>query len=109
MLRLYIGDAVVAPELAAANLRCCDAILEFSSEEEERLIQGRLYRGRRLALTLDPTGFGSFGNMFLFANTLERFFSGFTSINNYARLVLNVAGTEERLEWPPRMGDRQLG
>ncbi|MDR2164656.1 MAG: type VI secretion system baseplate subunit TssF [Zoogloeaceae bacterium] len=109
MLRLYIGDAAVAPELAAANRRCCDAILEFSSEEEDRLIQGRLYRGRRLTLVLDPAGFASFGSMFLFANTLERFFSGFTSINNYARLVLDVAGTGERLEWPPRMGDRQLG
>ncbi|MDR1936536.1 MAG: type VI secretion system baseplate subunit TssF [Candidatus Accumulibacter sp.] len=109
MLVLYIRDAAAAPELAAANRRCCDAILEFSSEEEDRLIRGRLYRGRRLSLTLDPTGFGSFGSMFLFASALERFFSGFTSINNYARLTLDVAGTGEQLEWPPRMGDRQLG
>jgi type VI secretion system protein ImpG len=108
MLRLYINDAAAAPELATANLRCCDAILEFSSVEEDRLFGGRLYRGRRLTLVLDPTGFGSFGGMFLFANTLERFFSGFTSINNYARLVLDVAGSGEHLEWPPRMGDRQL-
>ncbi|GHU17250.1 type VI secretion system protein ImpG [Betaproteobacteria bacterium] len=108
MLRLYISDAAAAPELAAANLRCCDAILEFSSAEEDRLFGGRLYRGRRLSLTLDPTGFGSFGGLFLFANTLDRFFSGFTSINNYARLVLNVAGSGEQLEWPPRMGERQL-
>ncbi|MDR0576866.1 MAG: type VI secretion system baseplate subunit TssF [Candidatus Accumulibacter sp.] len=108
MLRLYIGDAAVAPELAAANLRCCDAILEFSSTEEDRLFGGRLYRGRRLNLVLDPTGFASFGGMFLFANTLDRFFGGFTSINNYARLVLDVAGSGEHLEWPPRMGNRQL-
>jgi type VI secretion system protein ImpG len=109
MLRLYISDAAAVPELAASNLRCCDAILEFSSAEEDRLIGGRLYRGRRLTLVLDPMGFGSFGGMFLFANTLDRFFSGFTSINNYARLVLDVAGSGEHMEWSPRMGDRQLG
>ncbi|MDR1888613.1 MAG: type VI secretion system baseplate subunit TssF [Zoogloeaceae bacterium] len=108
MLKLYISDANAAPELAATNQRCCNAILKFSSTEEDRLFGGRLYRGRCLSLVLDPTGFSSFGSMFLFANTLDRFFSGFTSINNYARLVLDVAGSGEHLEWPPRMGDRQL-
>jgi type VI secretion system protein ImpG len=108
MLLLYVGDNSAAPERVAANRRCCDAILEFSGEEEERLIQGRLYRGRRLKLIIDPTSFGSLGSMYLFASALERFFGGFTAINNYARLVLEVAGTGERLEWPPRMGEKQL-
>jgi type VI secretion system protein ImpG len=108
MLLLYIGDNSAAPERVAANRRCCDAIVEFSGEEEERLIRGRLYRGRRLKLVIDPTSFGSLGSMYLFASALERFFGGFTAINNYARLELEVAGTGERLEWPPRMGEKQL-
>jgi type VI secretion system protein ImpG len=108
MLLLYVGDNGAAPERVAANRRCCEAILEFSGEEEERLIHGRLYRGRRLKLVIDPTSFGSLGNMYLFASALERFFGGFTAINNYARLTLEVAGTGERLEWPPRMGEKQL-
>ncbi|MDR2787832.1 MAG: type VI secretion system baseplate subunit TssF [Candidatus Accumulibacter sp.] len=108
VLLLYVGDNSAVPERSAANRRCCDAILEFSSEEEDRLIQGRLYRGRRLKLVIDPTSFGSLGSMYLFANALERFFGGFTAINNYARLVLEVAGTGEHLEWPPRMGEKQL-
>ena len=108
MLDLYIGGNSVPPERAAANRRYCAAILEFSSQGEERLIRGRLYRGRRLFLKLDPSGFASVGACWLFANALERFFSGFTAINDYARLTLEVAGTGERMEWPPRMGDRQL-
>jgi type VI secretion system protein ImpG len=108
MLSLYIGDNDAAPERVAANRRCCDAILEFSGSEEERLIHGRLYRGRRLKLVIDPASFGSLGGMYLFASALERFFGGFTTINNYARLVLEVAGTGEHLEWPPRMGEKQL-
>ncbi|MDR3300419.1 MAG: type VI secretion system baseplate subunit TssF [Candidatus Accumulibacter sp.] len=108
VLELYIGGHGAAPERLAANRRRCAAILEFSSAEEDRLIAGRLYRGRRLRLTLDPAGFVSFGGMFLFANALERFLGGFTTINNYARLILEVAGTGERLEWQPRMGEKQL-
>jgi type VI secretion system protein ImpG len=108
MLSLYVGDNRAAPERVAVNRRCCDAILAFSSEEEERLIRGRLYRGRCLKLVIDPAGFGSFGSMYLFASALERFFGGFSAINNYARLVLEVAGTGERFAWPPRMGEKQL-
>ncbi|MDR2678363.1 MAG: type VI secretion system baseplate subunit TssF [Zoogloeaceae bacterium] len=108
MLLLYIGDNSTSPERVAANRRCCDAILEFSAREEERLIHGRLYRGWRLRLVIDPTSFGVLGSMYLFASALERFFGGFTAINNYARLVLEVAGTGERMEWPPRMGEKQL-
>ncbi|MDR0380116.1 MAG: type VI secretion system baseplate subunit TssF [Candidatus Accumulibacter sp.] len=108
MLLLYIGDNSAAPERVSANRRDCDAILEFSGEEEERLIRGRPYRGWRLKLVIDPTSFGSLGGMYLFASALERFFGGFTTINNYARLVLEVAGTGECLEWPPRMGEKQF-
>ncbi|MDR1162671.1 MAG: type VI secretion system baseplate subunit TssF [Candidatus Accumulibacter sp.] len=108
ILRLYIVDNPAAPEHAVANRRRCAAIQKFSGEEEERLIRGRLYRGRRLRLVLDRAGFSTFGDMFLFASAMERFFGGYTTINNYGRLILEVAGTGEHLEWLPRMGEKQL-
>ena len=73
MRSLYIGDNRAAPERVAVNRRCRDAILEFSSEEEECLIRERLYRGRRLKLVIDPAGFGSFCGMCLSASALESF------------------------------------
>ena len=44
----------------------------------------------------------------LFAGALDRFFMDFTSINNYSRLILSIAGTGKIREWPPRLGEKQL-
>lgn len=108
LLELYLPEAEVATELAAAGARRIQAVTDFSSSAEERLFGGRLLRGRLLALTLDPAGFVSHGDLYLFANALDRFFAGFANLNTYSRLALTIANTGEQHLWPPRLGEKQL-
>ena len=108
LLELYLPEEESAPELAAATMRRCQAVKDFSARSEERLFRGRLLRGRALNLTLDPSGFVSDGDLFLFANSLDRFFTEFASINTYTRLLLNVAETGVFRQWPPRLGEKRL-
>ena len=108
LLELYLPEEESAPELAAATLRRCQAVKGFSARSEERLFRGRLLRGRALSLTLDPAGFVSDGDLFLFANSLDRFLTEFASINTYTRLLLTVAGTGVKRQWPPRLGEKRL-
>lgn len=108
LLELYLPEEQSAPELAVANQKRVQAITHFSSHAEERLFRGRLLRGRLLNLTLDPAGFESDGDLFVFANSLERFFAQYANINTYSRLHLTVAGTGWSHQWPPRLGEKQL-
>ena len=108
LLQLYLPNKDAAFELAAADVRRVQAVANFSSSPEERLFGGRLLRGRLLALTLDPVGFVSKGDLYLFANALDRFFAEFTNLNTYSRLQLTIGTTGEELKWPPRLGEKQL-
>ncbi|MBQ9405202.1 MAG: type VI secretion system baseplate subunit TssF [Desulfovibrio sp.] len=108
LLELYLPEKGAAPELAAANQRRVQAVTAFSSGDEERLFHGRLLRGRLLSLTLEPAGFVSSGDLFLFANALERFFAEYANLNTYTRLLLTMSGSEESHQWPPRLGEKQL-
>ena len=48
------------------------------------------------------------GDLFLFANALERFFAEYANLNTYSRLHLTVGGREGSYTWPPRLGEKQL-
>ncbi len=108
ILALYAPRPSDAPELALACSKRCQAVRVFESFDEERLFRGRLLRGRRLELELDPSGFVSLGDLWLFADSLDQFFAEFASINSYTRLVVRVSGSGERWEWAPRLGTKQL-
>ncbi|MCR4666742.1 MAG: type VI secretion system baseplate subunit TssF [Desulfovibrio sp.] len=108
LLELYLPSSSVAPELSAANHRRLQSILDFTSRDEERLFRGRLLRGRLLTLKLDSGGFMSEGDLFLFANALERFFAQYSNLNTYSRLHLLWGGMGDEYLWPPRLGEKQL-
>lgn len=107
-LALYVPRGGDAPELAVACAKKCQSVRAFSSSDEERLFHGRVFRGRRLSLELEPSGFVSHGDLWLFADSLDQFLAEFAPINTYTRLVLTVSGTDEKWEWAPRLGNRQL-
>ena len=107
-LSLYVPRGGDAPELAVACAKKCQSVRAFSSSDEERLFHGRVFRGRRLSLELEPSGFVSHGDRWLFADSLDQFLAEFAPINTYTRLVLTVSGTDEKWEWAPRLGNRQL-
>ena len=107
-LSLYVPRGGDAPELSVACAKKCQSVRAFSSCDEERLFHGRVFRGRRLSLELGPSGFVSHGDLWLFADSLDQFLAEFAPINTYTRLVLTVSGTDEKWEWAPRLGNRQL-
>lgn len=107
-LSLYVPRGGDAPELSVACAKKCQSVRAFSSSDEERLFHGRVFRGRRLLLELEPSGFVSHGDLWLFADSLDQFLAEFAPINTYTRLVLTVSGTDEKWEWAPRLGNRQL-
>lgn len=107
-LSLYVPCGGDAPELSVACAKKCQSVRAFSSCDEERLFHGRVFRGRRLSLELEPSGFVSHGDLWLFADSLDQFLAEFAPINTYTRLVLTVSGTDEKWEWAPRLGNRQL-
>ena len=59
-------------------------------------------------LVMQSAGFVSLGDLWLFADSLDQFLAEFAPINTYTRLVLTVSGTDEKWEWAPRLGNRQL-
>lgn len=107
-LSLYVPRGGDAPELSVACAKKCQSVRAFSSSDEERLFHGRVFRGRLLLLELEPSGFVSHGDLWLFADSLDQFLAEFAPINTYTRLVLTVSGTDEKWEWAPRLGNRQL-
>ncbi|MBQ7608733.1 MAG: type VI secretion system baseplate subunit TssF [Desulfovibrionaceae bacterium] len=108
LLGLYLPESRYAPEFVAANQHRIQAVSHFSSVDEEYLFRGRLLRGRKLLLTLDPKGFVSLGDLYLFACALERFFAEYANLNTYTRLCLTVGGGGETYQWKPRLGEKLL-
>ncbi len=107
-LALFAPRSSDAPELAVACAKRSQTERAFSSSGEERLFRGRMLRGRRLSLELDPSGFVSMGDLWLFADSLDQFLAEFAAINTYTRLVLTVSGADEQWEWDPRLGAKRL-
>ena len=107
-LQLYIPQTNLDP----ARQQQCRTIIEgirgFSSTPEERLMQGRPIRGQLLRLTLSRSSFVSTGEMVLLAHILDKVLAGFSTVNNYTRLVMTDSESGERIEWPARLGIRQL-
>ena len=108
LLSLYLPPPEVAPELAAAHRRRCEAILDFRSLPDERLFRGRLLRGHKLLLTLNREAFISHGDAYLFCSALDMLLSEFSLLNNYTQLHVALANENENWSWTPRLGTRPL-
>ncbi|MDR3135770.1 MAG: type VI secretion system baseplate subunit TssF [Deltaproteobacteria bacterium] len=91
-----------------ANLKRIEAITEVDSRLEDMFIKGLPFRGTRVALTIDPSGFASTGDLHIFGDVLEKFFGLFHHINVYSRLTITEKNSLEVMSWPPRLGLKRL-
>jgi type VI secretion system protein ImpG len=73
-----------------------------------RLVQGVMMRGQLIEMKLDPTGFASLGDMYLFGSVLDCFLAGYAAVNSFTRLAVEDVYKKERYEWPARIGERYL-
>lgn len=92
--------------------RIIDGLLKVSSRQiTTRSPEGfvnALAQGLEITLHFDETQFIGSG-LFLFGQILERFFSGYVSINSFTKLIVTTSQTEGiRFQWFPRVGERIL-
>jgi type VI secretion system protein ImpG len=65
-------------------------------------------RGQSVNVVVDPSGFISAGDMFLFGMLLNHLMSSFASLNSFTEFSLINSATEEAYSWPIRTGGRPL-
>jgi type VI secretion system protein ImpG len=91
-----------------ANRKRIEAFEGFSAAGEDHFFRGRPVRGTLLETEADARGFASSGDMRLFGDVLDRFFSLFHHVNTYTRLTVREKNSREVFSWPPRLGTRRL-
>ncbi|MCM2286441.1 MAG: type VI secretion system baseplate subunit TssF [Desulfobacula sp.] len=108
ILQLYIAQNSRDKGMVAANLKRIQGIQGFKIENEDRLIQGMVVRGEKITLSLSKDAFASRGDVVVFGAVIDEFFSRYSSMNSYTRLMINETISGESFSWPPRIGNRNL-
>jgi type VI secretion system protein ImpG len=106
MLRLF--DPLTAPETRAVSA----SLLSVESQPVVRRVvaggQPGFCRGLSVRLHLDEERLRTSG-AFLFASVLERFLTGYCTINSFVETVVTTSGRDGELRrWQPRSGSRIL-
>jgi type VI secretion system protein ImpG len=108
ILQLYISQNSRDKGMVAANLKRIQGILDFKIEKEDRLIRGMVVRGEKITISLSKDAFASKGDVVLFGAVIDEFFSRYSGINNYTRLIINESISGESFSWQPRIGNISL-
>ncbi|WP_163392619.1 type VI secretion system baseplate subunit TssF [Enterovibrio norvegicus] len=104
LLKLYIFTDSQDTKSTLANTKRVEAIMTITSKPVLRLFEGMMARGNEIIITLDPDGFSSRGDMYLFGCAINKVMSGYSSINSFTRLVFEESGTSYRITWPEKVG-----
>ncbi len=104
MLNLYIFPGSRDKARVAANSKRISGIENITVTPENRLISAYMMRGQKIRMDLRLDHFACIGDMFLFASVLNRFLSGYTSINTFTRLSVRDIISGEVYQWKPRIG-----
>lgn len=108
MLQLYISANSRDKGMVTANIKRIQGIVDFGIEKEDRLIRGMVVRGEKITISLSQDAFASKGDVVVFGAVMDEFFSRYSSINSYTRLIINETISGESYSWEPRVGDRYL-
>jgi type VI secretion system protein ImpG len=84
-----------------------NSLLEIRHQHTDRLYRGLPIRGVRTRLTVDPSGYRSEGELYLFASVLNEFFALYASLNSFHQLHVHTTQGEDYV-WTPRMGQQPL-
>ncbi|MBS9438207.1 type VI secretion system baseplate subunit TssF [Photorhabdus noenieputensis] len=91
------------------NCRCLDAIVGVKHALIERFEKGFLLRGVDIEITLNSNGFSGEGDIFLFGELLNRFFSLYTDIHLFNQLTLILQPSGRCLRWQENHNQRIPG
>ncbi|KAF0231928.1 MAG: type VI secretion system protein [Desulfovibrionaceae bacterium] len=108
LVKLYIFPETKDRAGVLAGIKRAEAVSEMKVQTTNRLVQGIMMRGQLIEMKLDPTGFASMGDMYLFGSVLDSFLAGYAAVNCFTRLGVEDVFKKERYEWPARIGERFL-
>jgi type VI secretion system protein ImpG len=91
------------------NRRRLAAIVEVNHHLVQRFEKGFLLRGVDIEITLDANGFSGEGDISLFGEMLNRFFSLYADIHLYTQLTLILQPTGKCLRWNENHSQRIPG
>lgn len=108
VLRAYDFRALVDKQAARTSSQRMEGIVSISSEPLDKLIRGMPVRGLVSKITLEPSAFGSEGDLYLFGTVLSRFFALYASINSFHELIVVNAESREEYAWGTQTGMQPL-
>ena len=92
---------------AATRLKV-EGLESLSIEPLMRLFKGVPVRGSDVRLTINSDKFSGMGDVFLFGEILNEFFSLSASINSFQRLSIKTVPEGEVINWPVRVGGQVI-
>lgn len=95
-------------QAAQAQQRLLEGLVAVSAKPSTRMLDGVLVRGVAIDLTISEEHLGTPGELWLFANALDRFVARAVSLNSFAQLTVRGARHGEVHAFAPRLGGRSL-
>lgn len=108
ILMLYAGRRTRDRARFDAGVHRIQGVKDFSTRALDRLYRGQLIRGTGANLSLDPQSFAGAGDMHLFGQVLQHFFSSQSQINSFVQLTMTDDSTGIQTTWKPRTGEQPL-
>ena len=108
LLGLYQQSGAAGNKQQVANRKRIDGISNISVTPCDRLLRGMPIRGQAINVQVNPGGFASRGDMYLFGTLLDHLFASFASLNSFTEFSMTDETSDETYTWKPRTGDRPL-
>ncbi|WP_432738127.1 type VI secretion system baseplate subunit TssF [Maridesulfovibrio sp. FT414] len=108
MVKLYVFTDTRDRGAVVANTKRVEAISGMEVHEGDRLVRGLVMRGRDIRMSLNCDGFANSGDLYLFGSVMNRFFSGYASVNCFTRLTVEDTLNKEIYKWIAMIGNRPL-
>ncbi|ANU39461.1 hypothetical protein VSVS05_04426 (plasmid) [Vibrio scophthalmi] len=108
VLRAYDFRALVDRQAERVARMRLESITKIESSPVDKLIRGFPVRGLQSTIHIDPNGFSSEGDLFLFGTVLSHFFGLYASINSFHELVVLNVMNKERYTWGTQRGMQPL-
>jgi len=115
LLSLNVGSMARASTLRALlslfdwsgrrdNARRIEGIAEVAAWPVNRIVQGILYRGLEIEITVTEDRFVSPGDIYLFGQVIHRFFALSAAVNEFIATRLVCLPSQREYSWFPRLG-----
>ena len=108
LLQLYIFDTEKDKSRVLANHKRVQGITDIKVSNINKIVRGLLVRGQKIDIQMKQDNFTSLGDMYVFAEVLNRYFSVYSSMNSFVKLTATDTISGESFQWKERLGERTI-